>query len=191
MDGVSPSCEHSPGSPTSRRDMSGCIHGLAAGTCSICHAQSRFGAVVYISGGGQTFHRTSRCWALHRGQRRVEHWGGEVADVVRVSPAEALERGRQPCAACWIRQERELGTVREFDSGQPPDATSRARVWMSAEEYGRPGKRSSLFHRTERCPALLDRQSPDGVHRPLEVPVGRALAHGARPCSACYPAIDV
>lgn len=78
--------------------MSDCKHGLASGTCSICGDGDE--PIVYISGGGQSFHRRPNCEALRGGQEKVGDRGGQISTVKPVSLREAERQGRRPCRTC-------------------------------------------------------------------------------------------
>jgi hypothetical protein len=83
--------------------MEECIHGVAARTCSSCHARDLYGASVWVTAGGAAFHRRRNCEYLVAGQELVAQRGGSP-DVVRsVSVGVAQAEGRQPCLLCYPR----------------------------------------------------------------------------------------
>jgi hypothetical protein len=63
-------------------------------------ARSAATSTVYISGGGEAYHRTDRCAGLLEGRRMVERRGGVVEAVDKVTVATAEYLHRTPCQVC-------------------------------------------------------------------------------------------
>lgn len=76
-----------------------CKHDLAPETCSLCKP-APFDGVVYVTGGGASFHRRRDCGALAYGQEMVDMRHGTRAKIEVVSWAVSQERGYKPCRSC-------------------------------------------------------------------------------------------
>ncbi len=75
-----------------------CRHGLLRIGCTDC----RYAGFkpVYISAGGQAYHRSANCSALRDGQRFVDRRGGQVSAVEQVLFSDDRVADRHPCPAC-------------------------------------------------------------------------------------------
>lgn len=71
--------------------------------CPTCKPKS-LSKVVYITAGGQAYHRSLDCEGLHEGQRFVAQRGGTPSDPTSVSVSAAKREGREPCLVCWPPQ---------------------------------------------------------------------------------------
>ncbi|MFE1176854.1 hypothetical protein [Streptomyces sp. NPDC058773] len=79
-----------------------CIHDLVVQQCVDC-APVPEGLVkfVYVTAGGEVFHRLSGCKALEEGQEYALSMGMETHPRRRVALAEATGEGRGACAYCF------------------------------------------------------------------------------------------
>jgi hypothetical protein len=76
-----------------------CVHDFSPGQCGICSITDPL-LRVWVSGGGRAYHKARSCPGLVEGQEKIWEAGGEVAEVRRVSLAEAVELGRVACQVC-------------------------------------------------------------------------------------------
>jgi hypothetical protein len=161
-----------------------CIHDLVAASCSTCKP-SRFPKTVWVSGGGQSFHRSRSCPALRRGQDRVERWGGEVADVRSVSRNEAFAKGYQPCERCFSQTTVDETSVWRNPTEARAPQRDPATVFVCLEEYGYDTRaRRACFHRSARCEQLLARRAAVGG-RVVRVDTSAARRRRMQPCTEC------
>ncbi|KIX79083.1 hypothetical protein ACIA6E_19445 [Streptomyces sp. NPDC051815] len=79
-----------------------CVHDLVVSYCVDCapvpEGMVRF---VYVTAGGEVFHRSSACRALEEGQEYARSLGLENHPRRRVALAEATADGRGACAHCF------------------------------------------------------------------------------------------
>ena len=68
--------------------------------CPLCKPKSLLQG-VFVTAGGQAFHRSLDCEALQDGQHLVVKRGGTPADPTSVSMSTARRDGREPCLVCW------------------------------------------------------------------------------------------
>lgn len=90
--------------------------------CPQCKPKS-LSKVVYITAGGQAYHRSLHCEALQDGQRLVEKRGGTPDDPTSLSMGAAKVGGRQPCLICFpppLAPTKPRNTSRPQNSGATP-----------------------------------------------------------------------
>lgn len=75
-----------------------CPHGTRQEWCASCRTKGA--PAIYITSGGQVYHRTVQCNALRQGQRRVERHGGTPAAIESVALGSERLGGRAPCSVC-------------------------------------------------------------------------------------------
>jgi len=76
-----------------------CPHELPPAQCAICSAR-KSGARVWITGGGQRYHRQPDCGSLVYGQEWVEGRGGQATEPRKVTLDDAIQQGLVACADC-------------------------------------------------------------------------------------------
>lgn len=87
-----PSC----GSLDMARDVS-----TGAWNCMDCGGGVDSDPTVWMTlGSGQTYHATSSCGWLRKGQEAVERRGGEAAPLRSLPRSGAQAQGKAPCNAC-------------------------------------------------------------------------------------------
>ena len=79
--------------------MDQCKHGIPSGFCATCRAFSQ--PPVYLSAGGDTFHRTTQCPAYLEGRRKADRAGFSLYELQRVTRLRALDLGRVSCLYCY------------------------------------------------------------------------------------------
>jgi hypothetical protein len=66
--------------------------------CAPCRA--RHEPPVFLSAGGETYHRKPTCWACEWGQSRVP--AAKSHAIRKVGRLHAIAIGRVPCEACYL-----------------------------------------------------------------------------------------
>ena len=79
--------------------MERCVHGMLKSTCAGCKTLGR--PRVFLSGGGDTYHRSATCPAFLIGRRKAQWRGRENRPVEMVNEFEASLRDFIPCQACF------------------------------------------------------------------------------------------
>jgi len=105
--------------------------------CPMCRPKS-LSTVVYVTAGGQAFHRSLDCEALQDGQHLVAKRGGTPADPTSVSVSAAKRDGREPCLVCWPRE-----------STAKPDRSPRSRNVGAKRSRQVVPKQAARSHSTE------------------------------------------
>ena len=82
------------------RRWMGASTGCVRGNCAACRARTE--RDVYVSRGGDVYHRTPRCWAFRWGQEMAGAALQNTYDIECVTKLHALGLGRTPCLACYF-----------------------------------------------------------------------------------------
>ena len=69
-------------------------------TCGRCSTVLPDQELVWVSGGGNVYHRNKGCASLLEGQVKVERRGGDCAPVLQRTRAWSQAVGRAPCWTC-------------------------------------------------------------------------------------------
>ena len=90
--------------PTTER----CRHDFLTRECGLCQIRAP-ATRVWVSGTRSIYHRTETCSALREGKGIAERKGYNLADVIPMTLARAIDRGCVPCLVCGPPTEQRLG----------------------------------------------------------------------------------
>lgn len=81
--------------------QSRCIHDFLPGQCAICQVPEGLTPRVYITGGGEVFHRDPGCAALLAGQNKARSRRRRIHRPRQLPLVEARIKGRGACTWCF------------------------------------------------------------------------------------------